>query len=92
MIGGKSYGMRASRFCRPLKQAFKLAPWSALQGRSNNTFRKYYEFLIHEQAKPEHVARHAVCRKLATAAYGVLKSNQKFNPGLFGGNQKGPKK
>ena len=49
-------------------------------GSGNNIFKDYYEFLLKEKKYPEHNARHALARRIAVIALGVLKSGKRFNP------------
>ena len=86
--GGKSYGKRNSRYCRPLKRVFKLAAYSVIQERCNNPMRSFYQMLIDKKRLPDHVARNAIARRIAVLAYGILKSGKKFNPHLAGGDEK----
>lgn len=88
MSGGKSYGRKASRCNRAFKNIFKMATFSVIQERAKNPFRQYYDFLIHTQKIPDHIARSRVARKLALITYGILKSGNKFNLQQFGGKQK----
>lgn len=80
--GGRSYGSKKPRYRRDLKTVFKTAALSAVS--SNNVFTDYYNHLINERRYPDHQARHAVARKIATAAYAVMKHKKKFNPGGLG--------
>ena len=43
-------------------------------------FGELYRYLIEEKKYPDHQARHAVSRRIATIALGVLKSGEKFEP------------
>lgn len=78
--GGRSYGKRASRYYRPLKQVFKLASHTVTQAGCSNPMKELYEYLIKERQKAPEMARHAVGRRLAVLAYGVLKTGEKYNP------------
>lgn len=80
LSGGKSYGWRGSRYCRTLKGVFKTAAMSVIVGRSRNSFKDYYEFLLKEKHCAEHEARHAVARRIATIAWAVMKSGKPFDP------------
>lgn len=80
--GGKSYGTKAPRYRRDLKAVFKTAALAAVTG--ENCFTPYYRYLINVKRYPEHQARHAVARKIATAAYGVMKTKRRFNPNDLG--------
>lgn len=76
--GGRSYGKRSPRYCRRLKTVFKTA---ALVCVYTNTgpLKKYYEELISQRNYPEHQARHALARRIATLAIGVMKSGKPLN-------------
>ncbi len=78
--GGKVYQRRASRYCRTLKTLFKMSVFSVIAQDKQNPLQDYYQFLLHEKGLADHDARSAVARRIATLAYGVLKSTQKFNP------------
>lgn len=84
MSGGKSYGKRVPRCNRRLKQVFKMAAQSGIKSSSMS---QYYDFFINERKKPEHVARHAVARRIAVLAYGILKSNKEFDVERFKSKQ-----
>ena len=78
--GGRSYGKRASRYYRPLKQVFKMASHTVTQARCSNAMKELYEYLIKERQKSPEMARHAVARRLAVLAYGILKTGEKYDP------------
>lgn len=80
LSGGRSYGRKNSRFCRPLKTVFKTAAITTIRKHLNNPLRDYYDWLIKEKNLAEYQARHAVARRMATLSFGVLKSNEKFEP------------
>jgi len=80
LSGGKSYGWKGPRYCRTLKSVFKTAALSVLRGESRNCFKDYHEFLLKEKQAAEHEARHAVARKIAVIAWGVMKSGKAFDP------------
>lgn len=82
MSGKRSYGSRRPRYSRKTKEIFKTAALSAIQ--TSPIVQKYFSFLMTEKNYPEHKARHAVARKLATAALGVMKSEKKYNPNSIG--------
>ena len=42
--------------------------------------RDYYLFLVNDKKYSEHNARHAVARRIAVLALGILKSGEKYNP------------
>ena len=76
--GGKSYGKKNPRYCRMMKSVFKTAAISAIGENTNNPFKDYYEYLMREKGRAEHNARHATARKIAVAAWGVMKSGKRF--------------
>lgn len=80
--GGRSYGTKKPRYRRDVKAVFKTAAMSALN--NNNCFTDYYHYLVNSKRYPDHQARHALSRKIATAAYGVMKHKKKFNPNALG--------
>ena len=80
MSGGRSYGKKGSQYCRTLKEVFKTGAMSATQENRDNPLRDYYLSLIHEKNYPDWKARHAVARRLATLALGVLRSGKKYQP------------
>lgn len=80
--GGKTYGKRSPRFCRRMKQAFKIAASASIY--DDNEIARYYQFLINEKKYPAHNARNAVARKIATYAYGVMKNGNNYNPKALG--------
>jgi len=75
--GKKSYGRRSPRYCRQLKDVYKIGVSAALGG--NNPINDYYKKLIAE-GEAEHDARHKACRRLAVLSYGVFKSGEKYQP------------
>jgi transposase len=77
--GGVSYGWRMPRYCRTLKSVFKTAAISVIvSGGKNNPLRDYYEFLLSEKRYAEHNARHALARRIAVIALGVMKSDKAY--------------
>ena len=80
--GGKVYGSKSSRCNRQLKTVFKTAALATIRG--TGIFAKLYEHLIVEQRYPDHKARHAVARKIATAVFGSMYSGKKFEPKKIG--------
>jgi transposase len=78
--GGRTYGKRTPRYCRTLKSVFKTCTISAIGESKNNPIRGYYEYLLKEKNYPEHNARHATCRWIATLAWAVLKGEKKYQP------------
>jgi transposase len=88
MSGGRSYGKRSPRCSRRLKSVFKTAAVTCIVNqKDSNPLYVYYQHLIHEKRYPEFQARHALAMRIATLAFGVLKSNRKLNvKELFGKN------
>ena len=78
--GGRSYGTKNPRFCRPMKEVFKTAVSTAVQEDRNNPMRDYYLYLIQEKNYAEHNARSAVARRIAVLAFWILKSGKNFDP------------
>ncbi len=85
--GGRSYGSKKPRYCRRLKAVFKIAAMSAIGERASGPLKAYYEFLIKEKNYAAHNARHAVSRRIAVLAYGIMKSGKKFEPERLKCNQ-----
>jgi transposase len=77
--GGRSYGKRSPRFSRRLKAAFKLAALTAVKTNADNPLKKYYQDLIEIKKYPEHQARHAVARRIAALALGVMRRGEELN-------------
>lgn len=77
LSGGRSYGFRIPRHHRGLKCAFKTAALANLKMKGR--LKEYHDYLIREKLYAPHNARHALCRKIATIAYGVLKEGKPFN-------------
>ncbi len=78
--GGKVYARKNSRYCRTLKTLFKMAVFSVIAQDKENPMQDYYQYLLREKGLAEHDARNAVARRIATLAYGILKSGKKFDP------------
>lgn len=76
--GGESYGWRMPRYCRTLKSVFKTAAVSVLKSTQTNPFKNYYDHLLEEKRYAEHNARHALARRIAVVAWGVMKSGKAF--------------
>ncbi|NOT79375.1 MAG: transposase [Bacteriovoracaceae bacterium] len=77
MSGGKSYGKKTPRFCRPLKAVFKTAALAAIDG--DNECGDYCKYLIETKKYSDRNARHALSRRIATITYGVMKGNIKYD-------------
>ncbi len=81
MSGGRSYGRKDPRYCKGLKSVFKTAALSAVTSKTENVFKAYYEYLQESKGLADYNARHAVARKIAVVAFGIMKSGKKFEPG-----------
>jgi transposase len=71
--GGRSYGRRTPRHSRQLKCVFKTAALACMSVKADHPLKDYYNQHIKSGA-PEHVARHALSRRIAVLALGVMKS------------------
>jgi transposase len=80
MSGGRSYGKRSSRHSAKLKGIFKMASFSVTLESCNNPMKDLFDYLVNEKKKPNHIARHAVARRIAILSYGILKSGKKYEP------------
>jgi transposase len=80
--GGRSYGKRSPRYCRKLKAVFKTAAL-VCSHTDQGPLRKYYEQLLKEKNYPEHQARHALARRIATLALGVMKSERALDEAVL---------
>lgn len=78
LSGGQSYGWRSPRYCRTLKSVFKTAAISVIVSDGNSPFKEYYRFLLEKKRYAEHQARHALARRIAVVAWGVMKSEKAF--------------
>lgn len=83
MSGGRSYGKRSPRYSRAMKSVFKSAAITVIDGGVLNPFTIFYNYLIKEKNYPAHNARHAVARRIAVLALGILKSGKKFDKERF---------
>ena len=78
MSGGRSYGTRRPRYSRQAKSVFKTAAIICIScGGENNVFRNYYE-QMKQRGLADYNARHAVARRIAVIAYGILKTGVAF--------------
>lgn len=79
MSGGRSYGRRPTRYSRQLKQAFKVAALTCLVNEHDqNPMYKYYLDLITKKGYEPSKARHALARRIAVLALGVMRSGKKL--------------
>jgi transposase len=79
LSGGKSYGWKNPRYCRSLKSVFKTGALAVIQSEAN-PFKEYYEYLLAEKRLSDQNARHALARRIAVVALGVMKSGKPFDP------------
>jgi len=79
MSGGQSYGTVRANYNRTLKNVFDVAAMACIQASDNNFLKQDYEYLRTEKRLADHNARHAIARKAATIALGVMKSGKKFD-------------
>jgi transposase len=77
MSGGKKYGRRTPRHSRQLKSIFKTAALACVNSREGNPLKEYYISQTNKKL-PECVARHALSRRIAVLALGVMKSGVKL--------------
>jgi hypothetical protein len=75
--GGRSYGRRKAQYSRLLKSVYKTAAIVAINGK--NPIREYYDSLLADGV-PEHNARHAVARYIASITLGILKTGTHYQP------------
>jgi transposase len=75
--GGRSYGRRKGKYSRALKAVYKTAAMVAIGGK--NAIREFYDHLL-ASGVPEHHARHAVARYIASVSLGVLKTGTPYEP------------
>ena len=80
MSGGNSYGQKTPRYCRPLKDVFKIAALANTLARAGGPFKDYYDGLLRDKGYSTHNARHALARRIAVLAFGTWKSGKKFVP------------
>lgn len=73
--GGRVYGRRRPRYSRVLKEVYKTAASSVINGGS--PLRKTYDHYI-EKGISEHNARHALARYIARISYGIVKTETVF--------------
>lgn len=77
MSGGRCYGRKMPRHSRRLKVVFKTAAVTCIRNqKATNPLYVYYMDLISKKNYPEFRARHALSRRIATLAFGVLKTNR----------------
>lgn len=72
--GGKSYGKRSPKYSRKLKCVFKTAALVCARN-TDGKLRNYYDELI-KKGYPEHQARHALARRIAALALGLMKTGK----------------
>ncbi len=76
ITGGKVIGKRNPRYSREMKYVFKVATSTVTKGK--NEYADYYRYLIEKKLYTPYNARQAVCRKIATTCWGVMKSGEKY--------------
>ena len=82
LSGGRSYGKKSTQYSRALKCVFKTAALACIDGNAKNgAFKSYYDQLIEKKRCSDHVDRHAMARRIATLALGVMKSGKIFEEG-----------
>lgn len=72
--GGRSYGSRSPRYSRKLKSVFKTAALVCARN-TEGRLKSYYDDLL-KKGYPEHQARHALARRIAALALGVMKTGR----------------
>lgn len=75
--GGKLYRKKNTRYNRTLKEIYKTATQTALQGK--NDIRDYYEALL-KKGIPEKEAKNRITRYIAKSTYAMMKNNTKYKP------------
>lgn len=80
MSGGNSYGKRTPHFNRVMKTILKTAALVNIYSCKSNHFNSYHEYLMREKNYADFNARHAVARRIGVIIFGVLKTQEKFNP------------
>lgn len=76
--GGRSYGSRKPKYSRTAKSIFKTAAISCIGMDRKNPLKRYYEGLIREKNYADFNARHALARRIAILALGVMKTGKPF--------------
>lgn len=79
LSGGRSYGKKRTEYNRILKNVFDTAAAACIQAGDNNFLKKDYIYLTTERRLPDYHARHAIARKAAILAWGVMKSGKRFD-------------
>jgi transposase len=77
--GGRSYGKKSPQYNRTLKSVFKTAALACMDADAKSPLKEYYDYLIFQKRYPDHNARHALARRIATLAWGVMKSGKQFD-------------
>ena len=78
MSGGRSYGKRSPQYSREAKSVFKIAAMACIHlCKEDSPFHRYFD-LLRSKGIAEHNARHAVARRIAVVALGIMKSNKPF--------------
>jgi transposase len=77
MSGGRSYGKRTPRHSRQLKSIFKTAALACMTTKKDHALKAYYRDHI-AKGHPDYIARHALSRRIAVLALGVMKTGKKL--------------
>lgn len=77
--GGKCYGKRSPRYSRKLKCVFKTAALVCTRSSKDHPLKRYYTELIEIKKYPEHQARHALARRIASLSLGVMRSGKELD-------------
>lgn len=89
LSGGRSYGRKSTQYSRALKSVFKTAALACVDGNAKNgAFKAYYAHLVQKKRYSDHTTRHAMARRIATLALGVMKSGKKFDDRRLKSNSK----
>lgn len=85
MSGGRSYGRRTPRHSRQLKCVFRTAAMACMNTKADHPLKDYYNKQL-EKGHPDYVARHALSRRIAVLALGVMKTGKKLVKETLGEN------
>ena len=79
LSGARSYGRKSTQYSRALKCVFKTAALACTDGNAKNgAFKSFHNQLIQDKRYSDHVARHAMARRIATLAFCVMKNGKNF--------------
>ncbi len=79
MSGGRCYGKRKTNYNRTMKNIFDTAAMNCIQAGDENFLKKEYLYLIEEKRLTDYNARHAIARRAALIAWGLMKSQKNFD-------------